>query len=284
MDQSFEEKKGVVRTMLDKLFGELDQPESPQQLDASAASDTPDTMELDGLDSVLAEVQEQNDPLAEPGTELPEETPEEHTEEPMDSSAELSQLVREAVQSHRPPARNKQYQPTVIGRDIRLEGDIYSEHDMVLDGLIEGNIECGGALTLRGRVAGNVYADKLVCAGAKIKGDISCKGTLVVDEDTVIAGDIDAGALDLNGKVDGGIKVRGHASVRSMAYVQGDLDVGGFNADKGSYINGHITIHGDESLRIVHEELSSLAAGGRRRSKPKRSIRLPDDAEPGTKL
>lgn len=231
-----EEKKGVVQAMLDKLFGEIDKVDAEETMDIEKDA-VEETLEPEDASAVEADAEGQEE--------------------------SVEKWAREAVEAKK--NMQKKYSPTMLGRDVRVEGDIYSEHDMVLDGHIEGNVDCGGTLTLHGRVAGNIYADKLTCLGAKIKGDLTCKGMVTIDEDTVIAGNIEAGALELNGKVDGGIKVRGHASVHAMAYVQGDLDVGGFNADKGSYINGHITIHGDESLRTVHEELSGFSASGRHR-------------------
>ena len=254
-----EEKKSVVQAMLDKLFGEID------KVDAETVTDAEEDAAQAQSASQDAAAEEETEPVREENVE---------------------ELAREAVQAKQKV--QKKYSPTMLGRDVRVEGDIYSEHDMVLDGHIEGNVDCGGTLTLHGRVAGNIYADKLTCLGAKIKGDLTCKGMVTIDEDTVIAGNIEAGALELNGKVDGGIKVRGHASVHAMAYVQGDLDVGGFNADKGSYINGHITIHGDESLRTVHEELSGFSASGRRRwsrSAADRNVQnIGSEPEPGVKL
>ena len=243
--------------MLDKLFGEIDSMEEElgNELDASGSDDTEQQADVE-----------------------PERA---------EGEVAVEQLAQAAVVSAQ-QKKVKKYAPTVFGRDVKLDGDIYAEHDMILDGHVEGNVECGGTLTLRGRVAGDVDADKMIFYGAKVKGNIHCKGMLSMDEDTVLAGDIETGTLELNGKGEGSIKVRGHASVHSMAYVLGDLDVGGFNAEKGAYINGRITIHGDESIRIVHEELSGLSAAGGKSRWPRRSAAndMPgaEHREPGGRL
>lgn len=153
-----EEKKGVVQAMLDKLFGEIDKVDAEETMDIEKDA-VEETLEPEDASAVEADAEGQEE--------------------------SVEKWAREAVEAKK--NMQKKYSPTMLGRDVRVEGDIYSEHDMVLDGHIEGNVDCGGTLTLHGRVAGNIYADKLTCLGAKIKGDLTCKGMVTIDEDIGIS-------------------------------------------------------------------------------------------------
>lgn len=68
------------------------------------------------------------------------------------------------------------YERNVIGKKTTISGDIISEGDFRIDGIVEGSIQAKGKVIIgkEGRVAGEI-----TCANAEIEGHIS--GNLVVE-------------------------------------------------------------------------------------------------------
>lgn len=68
------------------------------------------------------------------------------------------------------------YERNVIGKKTTISGDIISEGDFRIDGIVEGSIQAKGKVIIgkEGRVAGEI-----TCANAEIEGHVS--GNLVVE-------------------------------------------------------------------------------------------------------
>jgi cytoskeletal protein CcmA (bactofilin family) len=82
---------------------------------------------------------------------------------------------------------------TVIGRSSHIRGRITGATDLAIEGLVEGEIELAGDVTIdvHGRVAANVSAQRLVVRGA-IKGDLTASEAVVLEDGAKVVGDVRA--------------------------------------------------------------------------------------------
>jgi cytoskeletal protein CcmA (bactofilin family) len=79
----------------------------------------------------------------------------------------------------------------LVGRTMRLQGEIYSEEELYLDGEVEGTLEVNQSLTIgpNGKIKANVKAKELVVKG-KIQGNVESAGRIVIMNGASIVGDV----------------------------------------------------------------------------------------------
>lgn len=94
---------------------------------------------------------------------------------------------------------------SIIGPDVRIVGDIYTEGEMQVDGRIEG--------------------------------DIACK-TLVIGPGAHIAGEVKAATIQIHGEVAGRLSAD-HVTVGRTGRVTGDICHGSLEIHAGAQVEGH---------------------------------------------
>ncbi|KIL39465.1 cell shape determination protein CcmA [Gordoniibacillus kamchatkensis] len=92
---------------------------------------------------------------------------------------------------------------TVIGEGTLCEGKIVSDASIRVEGHLEGDIECGGDITVgeNADVHASITARDVIIAG-KVRGNVTCKGKLTVLASGQLFGNIDARSFVI---VEGGI-------------------------------------------------------------------------------
>jgi cytoskeletal protein CcmA (bactofilin family) len=93
----------------------------------------------------------------------------------------------ERVQTSATPSRVA----SSIGKTIRLQGEIYSEEELYLDGEVNGSVEVRHLLTIgpNGKVRANVKARELVVSGS-IQGDVEASDRISIMKGASIVGDV----------------------------------------------------------------------------------------------
>lgn len=129
---------------------------------------------------------------------------------------------------------------TVISRNTIIEGNIRSFASVTIDGNIKGDVQITKNAAISGKVIGNVECNNAAMAGSQMQGNISSKGQVRFDRDSLILGDIKAQYLDMNGKVKGNIDINGKAEFKSDAYIIGDINVSTLTVLEGATISGHV--------------------------------------------
>ena len=86
----------------------------------------------------------------------------------------------------------------IINNKTRIKGDISSEGDLRIDGIIEGTLLIKGKLVLSatGKIIGNVTCNNGDISG-KIEGNINTKELLALKSRSIINGDIQVGQLSI---------------------------------------------------------------------------------------
>jgi Integral membrane protein CcmA involved in cell shape determination len=107
----------------------------------------------------------------------------------------------------------------LIGGGTEITGDINSNGDLRIDGILTGNI------TTKGKV--------VVGETGKIKGEISCKNA------------------DISGLVEGKITVNELLSFKSSSRVVGDISTGKFSVEPGSRFTGYCNMTDTETPQSI---------------------------------
>lgn len=77
---------------------------------------------------------------------------------------------------------------TIIAQGTKLQGDMYLEGKLHVDGRIEGNVRCEHSVTVGkwGSIAGTIISETVLVSGT-VEGDIECE-SLSIDNDGTVDG------------------------------------------------------------------------------------------------
>ncbi len=152
---------------------------------------------------------------------------------------------------------------TVISRNTIIEGNIRSFASVTIDGSIKGDVQITKNAAISGKVIGNVECNNASMSGSQMQGNVSSKGQVRFDRDSLILGDIQAQYLDMNGKVKGNIDINGKAEFKSDAYIIGDINVSTLTVLEGATISGHVnTTFLQEAPTTIFPEIITMSEIG----------------------
>jgi cytoskeletal protein CcmA (bactofilin family) len=88
---------------------------------------------------------------------------------------------------------------TIIGSGVKLTGNLASESDITVDGLLEGSITTTGDVTIgiNANIKGNVEGTNVIVAGS-LKGNVTASGEASIRETGHVQGDIRASGLAIS--------------------------------------------------------------------------------------
>ncbi len=81
---------------------------------------------------------------------------------------------------------------TLIGRSMRVVGDIYCEEDLYIDGEVDGAVEVSGSKVTvgpNGKAKSNIKAEEVIILG-KVQGDIDASSKITIRKDGSLVGNI----------------------------------------------------------------------------------------------
>lgn len=177
------------------------------------------------------------------------------------SKEENSQAMQNRNRMPKPRAASGA--PSIIGSDVKIVGNVTTPGELQLDGIVEGDINCG-ALTMgeHGQITGTIKSDNVVIRG-KVEGTIISR-TVRLEKTCKVIGDVKHETV----------------SVEAGAFVQGKF----IHADASARSSSTKTeskgeIKGGGNLRLESEsepEASSSdgSSGGNGKSSPKRAASL----------
>lgn len=109
--------------------------------------------------------------------------------------------------------------PTVIGKSVTINGQISSREDVTLDGLVEGKVSLPDSrLTLgpNARIKADIEAQDVVIYGL-VEGNIHSKGRVELRDSAVVRGDLIAGRLSIeeNTTIKGKVELLESAAIKA---------------------------------------------------------------------
>ena len=110
----------------------------------------------------------------------------------------------------------------IIESSTKIIGDIFSEADFRIDGVVDGNITTTGKI--------------VVGKSGKINGKINCSNA------------------DISGSISGKIEVNEVLSLMSESLIQGDIITGKLSVEEGAQIEASISMKSGKQLKAVESK------------------------------
>ena len=107
----------------------------------------------------------------------------------------------------------------IIESSTKIIGDIFSEADFRIDGIVEGNITTTGKI--------------VVGKSGKINGKINCSNA------------------DISGSISGKIEVNEVLSLMSESLIQGDIITGKLSVEEGAQVDATIAMKSSKKLKAL---------------------------------
>ena len=136
---------------------------------------------------------------------------------------------------------------SIITREATVLGDIITEGHIDIIGKVRGNIAAQGDVAIHGQVRGNVDGEKIGLYNSRVKGNLSAGQGIIVNDSSIIDGDVTTKNIIFDGKVRGNIEADSVVVLRSHSYLLGDVTAASIAVEPGAVINGTVrtVIEGD---------------------------------------
>ena len=149
---------------------------------------------------------------------------------------------------------------SVISKNTSIEGNVRSLANLHIDGNIKGNVETTRNVEMAGKIVGDITCNNAGMNSAAMQGNISLKGRMKMDRDTILIGDLSSQYADINGRIRGKLDIVGKAELKRDAIVFGDINASTIAVTDGAIIQGYVntTFLSKEDSRNVFPEAISL--------------------------
>lgn len=128
---------------------------------------------------------------------------------------------------------------SVIRKGVVIKGSVSSVTSMFICGTVKGDVTCDNDVTVDGTVEGNVKAANVRLLSGSINGDVESQNEVSIIKEATITGNVNAGLLDCDGKIEGNLTVAGLAEIKGNGTINGDLICESIIINKGASINGN---------------------------------------------
>lgn len=133
-------------------------------------------------------------------------------------------------------------QTMVITEGTVITGSINTDCSMDIYGTVNGDVFCEGKLSISGKVIGNSHATEVMINAHRVEGNIECQGVVKVGQNSVIIGDITAGAAVIAGAVKGTLDVQGPVILDSTAVIKGNIKAKSVQLINGAVLEGFCSL------------------------------------------
>lgn len=171
--------------------------------------------------------------------------------------AEDAELPVEDSETEKDVPKNiDEFETTVITKGTTIRGGITSDCSLDVMGVITGDVECLGKLRIYGTVSGNTSASEIyIETPQKLQGDLISTGDVIVSEDSVIVGTIQASSAHISGAVKGDIDVEDNIIIASTAVVYGNITAKTMMIEVGAVVHGICNIgSNDKDISAIFGE------------------------------
>lgn len=241
---------GETDALLDEMLKDVEKEAAKKEEEKTEEEDT-----VAAEEAVEEPVQEELplEEIAAEETEQPaeEELVEEAVEEPVqeepvqqlhfETNTENDSVLKEARDIM--DAERENGTVTTITSGTTIKGGISSDGSLEVMGVITGDVECQGKVTIFGKVSGNVIASEVYVSTQRLEGSLSSEGPVKIGVGTIIVGDVDATSAYIAGAVKGDIDVNGHVIVDSTAIIKGDIRAKSVQVNNGAVVDGYCSLN-----------------------------------------
>jgi cytoskeletal protein CcmA (bactofilin family) len=144
---------------------------------------------------------------------------------------------------------------SVITREATVLGDIITEGHIDIVGRVKGNIDAKGDVAIHGIVRGDVGGEKIGLYSCRVKGNLDAGLGVIVDESSIIGGDVKTKNIIFDGKVKGNIDADNIVVLRSHSYCLGDVSATSLAVEPGAILNGKVRTFVKGDLEAPFDEV-----------------------------
>lgn len=156
----------------------------------------------------------------------------------------------------------------VFTEGLTIDGNVASETGIVIRGTVNGNVSCRADVEISGEITGDVEGKNVRITGGGIKGNITAGEMLSIDRSR-IKGNLSAMHARINNSIEGDISVRGTLTLQREANIQGNITAAGMSVEEGASMNGRITISRERPEGSYAPQTSRSVSSAPKRSAPK---------------
>lgn len=163
----------------------------------------------------------------------------------------------------------------VFTEGLVIDGNVVSETGIVIRGTVRGSVDCRSDVEISGEIIGDVRGRNIRVVGGGVQGDIVAGEMLTIDK-SGIKGNLTATHARINNLIEGDVSVRGTLALQREADIQGNITAAALSVEEGASMNGRITIS-----REAQEPSSAprpTSSGGRGRSSASSKAAAEDDS------
>lgn len=131
---------------------------------------------------------------------------------------------------------------SVIAEDLVIEGSVYGESTIQINGKVKGNVTSTMDIIVKGTIEGDIKGSNISLSHSRIKGNVNALNNLTVDSESVIVGNITAGSVEINGKIKGDIRVGNMATLKKSTVILGNLTARAVSIESGAGIKGRLEV------------------------------------------
>ncbi len=175
--------------------------------------------------------------------------------------------------------QNETNELTVISKNTIIDGNIRSLANMQIDGSIKGNVETSKNIDMTGKVVGDITCNNAAMTSAAMQGNVSLKGRMKMDRDTILIGDLSSQYADINGRIRGKLDIVGKAELKRDAIVFGDINASTIAVTDGAIIQGYVNttfLSKEDSRNIFPEAISFDSKDNRTNSHNNETTDIPN--------
>ncbi len=144
---------------------------------------------------------------------------------------------------------------SVITREATVLGDIITQGHIDIVGRVKGNIDAKGDVAIHGIVRGDVGGSKIGLYDCRVKGNLDAALGVIVDESSIIGGDVKTKNIIFDGKVKGNIDAENVVVLRSHSLTLGDVTAASLAVEPGAILNGTVRTLVGGDLEAPFEEV-----------------------------
>ena len=112
---------------------------------------------------------------------------------------------------------------TVIGPSVKVQGDFNAQGNIIVEGIVDGNLKTAGNLEVGGK--------------AKVTANVEAK------------------EAKIGGQIEGNIKIKGYLEITSSAKILGDIEAASLSIERGAIFNGKcIMMNGAEDNKKINKD------------------------------
>jgi cytoskeletal protein CcmA (bactofilin family) len=131
----------------------------------------------------------------------------------------------------------------VITEDMVIKGTITATANICISGSVVGDVTSEGDIFVKGKIEGNVSAHSLTVQEGAVTGDVEAKGTVIVAENSSVAGNVKAERIEVNGKIVGNLDSSAKIVLQPKSDIEGDIAAAELSMSEGAQLKGSVNVH-----------------------------------------